>query len=345
MDASTIYLHRETNAPSVPLVFVGASLPGSEVEIVLTPKPTGVTVRLSTMAGDIVIIDNERLILTYDEALVAALPLGLCTTWDAYQINGEVRRHLRGGMVKVLGAGESAPGGDVTVQVPGLPGPPPWVHRGAWAPGTYPAKSSTSHNGSTWLTLVETDDEPDEGTDWEVLLDGSDAAADRAAAAASAAAAGDAAGVATGAAGAAVYAAEMTAQDRVATGDDRVATGQDRAAVSTDKAAVGAYYDKIVAAPKTISAAAYTLLLDDIGRVLRFTNAGGCVLTLPAAIAAVPGWWAPLRRIGGPVTWSAEVGSVIKPDSAASAGISGQWTTVTLSVDSAGVWLIEGVLT
>lgn len=35
---------------------------------------------------------------------------------------------------------------------------------------------------------------------------------------------------------------------------------------------------------------------------------------------------------------------MIKPDNAATAGIAGSWTTITLSVDSVGVWVIEGML-
>ncbi|PZQ82651.1 MAG: hypothetical protein DI549_10745 [Ancylobacter novellus] len=344
---SVVTLYRGEIAPEVVLEIPGAVFDGSVIDLEIAGQPIGaapVTFFLSTEDG-LDLVGSNLLRFYPSPEMIESLPLGQNTAGDVFRHIEGRREKIGSCTIEVLGAGKYKGATQLVVLGPVLQGPPPWVHRGPWAPGTYPAKSSTSHNGSTWLTLVETDDEPGVGADWEVLLNGTGAAADRAAAAASAAAAGTAAGIATGAAGTAVGAAEMTAQDRVATGEDRVATGQDRAAVGTDKAAVEAYYNKIVAAPKTIAAATYTLLLDDIGRVLRFTNAAGCVLTLPAAIAAVPGWWVPLRRTAGPVTWMAEVGSAIKPDSAVTAGISGQWTTVTLSVDSAGVWLIEGVLT
>lgn len=309
MSATIIKLHRKTNAPTRRLVFEGFDLTGSAVLIEVTPD-NGPSVTVSTATGELTLDGTDAVIWSYDEAFVAALPLGLRTRWDLYRtIDGKTDK-LTAGMLQVLGPGEIDAGGDVVVHVPGPQGP----------------KGDKGDKG-------------DDGSLSEEGLAAAQAAIDAAAAAGLGAAATAADRAQTGLDRAA------TGADRTQTGLDRVAAGQDRTAVATDKTAVEGYYNKIVAAPKTISAATYTLLVDDIGRVLRFTNATGCVLTLPAAIAGVPGWWAPLRRLGGPVTWVAEAGSAVKPDSAATAGIAGQWTTVTLSVDSAGVWLIEGVLT
>ncbi|PZP16499.1 MAG: hypothetical protein DI607_07185, partial [Sphingomonas hengshuiensis] len=297
---TVITLYRGEIAPEVVLEIPGAVLDGSVVDLEISGQPIGAPqVGFVLSTGDGLDLIGSNLLRFYPTAeMVEILPLGQNTAVDVFRRIDGRREKIGSATIEMMGAGKYKGASQLVVLGPVLQGPPPWVHRGAWAPGTYSVKSSTSHNGSTWLTLVETDEEPGTGTDWDVLLDGTGAAADRAAAAASASAAGTAAGVATGAAGAAVDAAEMTALDRVA-------TGQDRTAVATDKAAVEGYYNKIVAAPKTISAATYTLLVDDIARVLRFTNATGCVLTLPAAIAAVPGWWVPLRRLGGPVTWAA----------------------------------------
>lgn len=103
-------------------------------------------------------------------------------------------------------------------------------------------------------------------------------------------------------------------------------------------------YEAVTAAPKTIAAAAYTLLADDLGRVLRFT--GACIVTLPAGLPA--GWYCVLRRVGaGAVTWAAAAGAT-KHEYPAGTGIAAQWASVTASVDSnagaAAVWLIEGAI-
>lgn len=109
-------------------------------------------------------------------------------------------------------------------------------------------------------------------------------------------------------------------------------------------AAVLAIFTAVSAPPKTIEAAAYTLLEEDLGRVLRFT--GACVVTLPAGLPA--GFYCVLRRLGGAVTWETAAGAT-KFQYPAGTGIAAQRASVTVSVDAneggiAAVWLIEGAI-
>lgn len=109
-------------------------------------------------------------------------------------------------------------------------------------------------------------------------------------------------------------------------------------------AAVLAIFGAASAPPKTIETATYAVLSDDLGRVLRFTQA--CVVTLPAGLPA--GWYCVLRRLGGAVTWVAAAGAT-KFEYPAGTGIAAQRASVTVSVDAneggaAAVWMIEGAI-
>lgn len=109
--------------------------------------------------------------------------------------------------------------------------------------------------------------------------------------------------------------------------------------------AVTGIYTAISAPPKTIEAAAYALLPDDLGKVLRFTQA--CVITLPATLPA--GFYCVPRWVGsGAPSWVTAAGAT-KHEYPAGTRIAAQWASVTVSVDSnvgggAAVWLIEGAI-
>lgn len=122
MSATIIKLHRKTNAPTRRLVFDGLDLTGSSILIELTPS-YGPPVTVSTETGELVIDGTDAVIWTYDEAFVAALPLGLRTKFDLFRTIGDDTDKLTAGMVQVLGPGEIDAGGDVVVQVPGPQGP------------------------------------------------------------------------------------------------------------------------------------------------------------------------------------------------------------------------------
>lgn len=109
-------------------------------------------------------------------------------------------------------------------------------------------------------------------------------------------------------------------------------------------AAVLAIFGAASAPPKTIETATYTLLEDDLGRVLRFTQA--CVVTLPAGLPA--GFYCVLRRLGGAVTWVVAA-EATKYEYPSGSGIAAQRASVTVSVDAnadgaSAVWLIEGAI-
>lgn len=337
MASNILEFHRGANAPVLYLTCVDAAgepvdWSGQVAEVQIRPKRAAEPIVLrSDGEGPALTITETpgRIALAYDEAFLGDLYTGRHGRADVYRVDGSAREWVSGCIVEVFRAGEGSLQTEMTAFVPGLQGPPPWTHRGAWEAGTYPAKSSVSHDGSTWLTLVETDEEPGDGAHWELLLDGAGAAADRAAAEAAAATATGAAATATTKAG------EADA--------DATQVAADKATVAADKGTVQTIYNAITAAPKTISAGTYTLELDDLGKVLRFTNA--CVVTLPADFPA--GWYCTRRRVGaGAVTWVAASGAT-KHEYPAGSGIAAQWSSVVDSVDSnadghSAVWLVEG---
>lgn len=282
--------------PHVEFVYPNVDLTDFSVTLTVLNESTGSYKRYTIGRGLRVVVGSDQSTVIWERSVSDTRRFGLSALFDMFAKGptGRISK-LDAGRIEFAGEGKIALSGRVDRVIPGMQGPAFAIPRGVWSPGPYEARSFVTHNGSSWWTGVETSGEPGVSADWQLWLDGSGAAADR-------------------------------------------------AAVATYKVTIEDWYNRIVAAPKTISGTTYTLLPDDLGRVLRFTHANGCALTLPAAIAALPGWFAPLRRIGGPVTWSAEPGSVIKPDNAATAGIAGPWTTVTLSVDSVGVWVVEGML-
>jgi hypothetical protein len=122
VSTTVIRIYRDTNAPPVPITFADVDLTGSEVEIVLSGA--GAPVTLSTETGELALALPDGVVWTYDEALALSLKLGRRTKFDAFRILGESREKIGAGWVDVGGAGEYDGDVAVTVEVPGIQGPP-----------------------------------------------------------------------------------------------------------------------------------------------------------------------------------------------------------------------------
>ncbi len=187
-------LYLDADAPALRINIINAEVPGADVEMVISPRCREPIV-LSTASGELVFSGVNSVLWAYTLEFAMALPLFQDIPVALFLVKDGRRQPIAGGSLSVRGADEFR-GATAEIEVAVIQGPPPWTSRGPWSSGTYPPKSSTTHTGSTWLTEVETDEEPGNGEDWEVLLDGSGAAADRLAAGEFAAVAVEAAGVA-----------------------------------------------------------------------------------------------------------------------------------------------------
>ena len=231
MALPNLVLYRRANAPAVRIVLEDINLTGSVVELDITPKTTGVALTFSTEGAGLTIAGTNTVIWTYSEDDAAALPIGDWTAFDLYRIIDSTREKIGAGTVRVNGVGGFEQQAPVYVEVPGIQGPAAYLPEGMWEPGPYVAKSVTTHSGSTWLALVDTEEEPGEGSDWQILLDGSGAAADREAA-------GNAAAIAVPAGEAAVSAAEIVVPLAAQVDANATAVETARAEVATNTTTV-----------------------------------------------------------------------------------------------------------
>jgi len=231
MALPNLVLYRRANAPAVRIVLEDVVLTGSTINLDVTPKSGGATTTYSTGGGGLTLSGTNTVIWTYSEDDAAGLPVGDWTSFDLYRIVDDTREKIGAGTVRVNGVGGFEQQAPVYVEVPGIQGPAAYLPEGMWEPGPYVAKSVTTHSGSTWLALVDTEEEPGEGSDWQILLDGSGAAADREAAE-------NAAAIAVPAGEAAVSAAEIVVPLAAQVDANATAVETARAEVATNTTTV-----------------------------------------------------------------------------------------------------------
>ncbi|WP_371346215.1 hypothetical protein [Ancylobacter sp. IITR112] len=127
MTSSTIRLYRGANAPPVPITFLGdIDLTGSVVEVEIVPVPGAAATVFSSAGGAAALsIDPPaRVLLTYTDAFVSSLPAGRVALWQAYRVLAGARERIGAGKVWVGGDGDWMEDAGVSVEVPGVMGPP-----------------------------------------------------------------------------------------------------------------------------------------------------------------------------------------------------------------------------
>lgn len=275
-----IPMHRGEDNLTATLRLDGQDFAGKVLEMEIRAYGRGEPMLYTTANGDLSLDLPDGVVIHYGAALIDALPAGQQTTWDLFAREVDVRRKIAAGTITIGGPGQMLGFALGVVEVP-QPGPPGYVHRGAWVAGTYAPPESVTHLGSTWYALRATTEEPGTGAvDWNVLLDGSGAAADRQAAQDAAQDAANAAAVAVPAGDAAVAAAEIVVPlaAQVDANATSVATARgevagNAAAVASNKAATDLARSAAEAAASTaVTAAANTTANLDSGPVF-FTEA------------------------------------------------------------------------
>ena len=140
----------------------------------------------------------------------------------------------------------------------------------------------------------------------------------------------------------------QTGLDRTQTNADRGTTTSDRIAVAADRVDVDAIWASLTATPLVISGTTYTLQASDQLRELQFTNAAGCVVTLPNSPAR--GWRAFACRMpgAGEITWALGAGSTLVGTAPAGTKISQALGTVEFFVSAnagaAAAWIVRGAI-
>lgn len=97
---------------------------------------------------------------------------------------------------------------------------------------------------------------------------------------------------------------------------------------------------------KTVSTTTYTLILTDAGQALEFTNASGCIVTVPPATTAafLDGTAVELRQTtAGAVTVAAGAGVTVNKRGTLTSN--GQWAVMLLVNRGTNSWLLSGETT
>lgn len=134
--------------------------------------------------------------------------------------------------------------------------------------------------------------------------------------------------------------------DQVVAVGDAVATAS--AAAQAARTEVATTATKLLANPKTVSSATYTLTPDDYNSSLRFTAATAVTLSLPASAPA--GTFIHIIQAGtGAVTCAAGSGATVEGDALGRKATYGRRSTATAWVDTnsngtSAVWFVAGFL-
>lgn len=125
MTSSTIRFYRGANAPPAPIAF-DVDLTGSTIELEIVPVHGAAPIVFSSAgeSPELALDPPSRVLLSYTDAFVAALPAGMVALWQAFQISGEGRRRIGAGKVWVGADGDWMEGAGASVEVPGVQGPP-----------------------------------------------------------------------------------------------------------------------------------------------------------------------------------------------------------------------------
>ncbi|QIB32628.1 hypothetical protein [Ancylobacter pratisalsi] len=234
-------------------------LTGSDIDLSLSWQ--GGSLRLTSESGRLVVAADGagNSTITWQHTISESQMFRAPLVYDLWRtIDGRTSK-LDAGLFAIARSGAIIGSSSASILVPGVQGPAAFVPRGAWQAGTYQPRDAVTHNGSTWWTQVETTTEPGAaGADWEILLDGTGAAADRQAAA-------DAAALAVPAATTAGNAAELAT------------TARDDAIAARDQAIAATRYTRIAADGHALVAGS---------RILADLSAGPLTWSMPAAPSA-----------------------------------------------------------
>jgi len=321
--ANVIYIYRSTNSPWVRILFEGADLsPAVEMRILV---PGREDIVLTTLADpDKLALDGLDTVLWNFEEYAECLPLGAIAVGAFWRLpGGGLREKLPVFTIRVGDEDDYFGTDPAAVQIPGLQG------YGGWS-----AIISNVVSGSRVVQRI--DDWIGGGGDMPpvgLYISPAGLTADIADATD---VGGTLSPAAQAAAEAAVQAAADTALDRTATGQDRVATGNDRSTVEGIEAEINAQ-------PIIVSGATYALLEINKNKMHHFTNAGGCVVTLPALSYDYRAFGR--RMAAGDVSWVAGAGASVLASIPAGTKVSTQYGAVQFGVvlvDAAVRWVVEG---